>query len=205
MTEPVIGIDYDLFRRKIMGDCADRGGLSPEFKGVDELQNENIRDALTGVYNRRYFNEIMSSKGDSGMGLAFLDLDNFKGINDTHGHLVGDAYLKAFARKLNDSVRETRVGTNTNDMIFRYGGDEFVIIFNGKLNKSTLFIKCEKLRNDIEKLVIDNNGEKIGVTVSIGFGIRKPGEVVDDFVRKADMAVYGAKLSGGNQVFSLEK
>lgn len=156
----------------------------------------SLTDALTGLYNRRHFNaelerEFMRSKRYGGnLCIAIIDIDFFKKINDTYGHLCGDYVLKEVAYLILENFRKT-------DMVFRYGGEEFVVIMTETSLENSL-IPLERLRKTIE----DNNfmykGKKITVTVSIGVETNQT-DTTDEFLNNADKALYKAKQNGRNQ------
>ncbi|MGB9640402.1 MAG: diguanylate cyclase domain-containing protein, partial [Anaerolineales bacterium] len=133
---------------------------------LDELQYLADRDALTGVGNRR-FSEISLSaalmnfrQSNNGFGLLFIDVDHFKNINDTYGHLVGDQMLRVVADTMRYSVR-------TSDYIGRWGGEEFIIILY-QIAPTQLQFVAEKLRSLVEKNTLITEKGEVGVTVSIG-------------------------------------
>lgn len=159
-------------------------------------------DALTGLANRRHFEETLSKEMTrartrrSPLSVAMLDLDHFKGINDTYGHGVGDQALIAVAGRLTDAVRE-------NDLVARLGGDEFCILFRGlDLTQATAVL--ERARASIEATPISTDQGPVGFSVTIGVADLVPG-VEDDaaLLRRADQALYVAKDRGRNQVATI--
>lgn len=167
------------------------------------LQDLAVRDGLTGLYNRRYLQEVLTMelkrcRRQKGVfSLAFLDIDHFKKFNDSQGHPEGDMVLKGLAGLLSDRLRQT-------DVIARYGGEEFVIMFP-ETSKSNGIICAET----VCRLIADHNftgtkGQPLGqVTVSIGVAaFPADGDEVDDIIRLADVALYEAKAGGRNQVRS---
>lgn len=156
------------------------------------------RDSLTGVFNRDYFEACLSQhigNGDSDLGLIFIDVDNFKEINDTHGHVAGDTLLKQLVGLMQSSIRST-------DLLARFGGDEFVILVTG-VNASTLQRIAERVQARVASEGFDLDGVSCGITISVGGAIAYadslPGSV-DEFFESADTAMYEAKLSGKNRV-----
>ena len=127
--------------------------------------------------------------------LIFVDVDNFKKINDTYGHLIGDEVLKFLAKKLKSNAKNQ-------DIVARYGGEEFVLLLpNTSLENGVLF--AEKLRKLISEksLLIKNSNQKIGkVTASFGVSEYKQGEDISKFIDRADKAVYVSKSKGKNCV-----
>lgn len=156
----------------------------------------SLTDALTGLYNRRHFNaelerEFMRSKRYGGdLCIAIIDIDFFKKINDTYGHLCGDYVLKEVAYLILENFRKT-------DMVFRYGGEEFVVLMTETSLENSL-IPLERLRKTIENNNFTFKGEKIKVTISIGAETNHT-ESTEEFLNNADKALYQAKQSGRNQ------
>ena len=166
---------------------------------LQESQHEALYDALTGLCNRRYFDsEIESKMGIDKLSLMLIDIDHFKVINDTHGHLMGDLVLKAVAKKLQSSCREDA-------QVFRYGGEEFVVLIPGADIQKTRHI-AEVMRRSIEKIVIkDRRTGTIlrDVTVSIGVAQRSKDEQPNDLMERADKLLYKAKTLGRNRVMPI--
>jgi diguanylate cyclase (GGDEF)-like protein len=165
-----------------------------------ELEQSNQRDALTGVFNRRYLDEFLenafpvaSSRGEP-LSIAFADLDHFKSINDTYGHQAGDQILMTTARLLERNTRSS-------DLIARYGGEEFIIVFPNT-NGAVVAKICERIVAAIAAANHDDIGEGLGVTISIGFATHGDGntfESAEKFVYAADSALYKAKMNGRNR------
>ncbi len=156
-------------------------------------------DYLTGLPNLRTLNEVGSerfkttSDREIHHAVAVLDIDNFKLINDSHGHDVGDKVLKHVAFQLQDSMEQ-------GDFVARSGGEEFVIIF-GEANSELATTATEAIRKKIERDVFAIGDVKIKVTVSIGVAKQKnTSSTFDSILRKADMALYEAKSQGKNCV-----
>jgi len=171
---------------------------------VVELQKENSRlrslalvDNLTGLYNNRFFRmqleTEMARTRRTGLpcSLLMIDLDNFKVINDTRGHVEGDRFLAHVARTFSQCVR-------TVDIVCRYGGDEFVAIL-----PSTRMFVALRIANRLRKAVADIPGATgCNVSASIGiaeFTVSSPW-TADEFIQAADSAMYEAKDKGRNQV-----
>lgn len=159
------------------------------------LEELYITDALTKLYNRAHFDDIISSitkhqrKADIDFALVIADIDHFKSINDNHGHQVGDQTLKKVADTLKKSLRE-------NDIIARWGGEEFIIMLKNVTAEEAGMI-AEKLRYAVESLKIDDS---ISCTCSFGISMYKPSENIDETFKRADDALYEAKHSGRNKV-----
>ncbi|MBN2233288.1 MAG: diguanylate cyclase [Deltaproteobacteria bacterium] len=159
-------------------------------------------DELTGLFNRRaLFNRIVeehsrAERYQDTFSLLLFDIDDFKLINDTHGHLAGDAVLRKMANFLKGSLR-------TSDFLGRFGGEEFICVLPSTgLDKARMV--GEKLRMLLTKKVFeDSRGEvKIKVTVSIGVSQYHTGDTLDEVIKRADDALYMAKNNGKNVVFT---
>lgn len=149
-----------------------------------------VRDGLTGLFNRRYFNELISSevsrlkRSPMALSVLMLDIDNFKKYNDTQGHQAGDVLLKDAAKVFKNSVRPQ-------DIICRYGGEEFIIILL-QTDKMASKIVAERLRVQCELY--------LPITVSIGIAsIPEDAHEVGALIEKADGALYQAKKTGKNK------
>jgi len=160
-----------------------------------------ITDELTKVYTLRYFQQVLTDevgryqRYGQKVSILMLDLDDFKKVNDTYGHPVGDITLREFARLVKDSVREV-------DVVCRYGGEEFAVILPETDDKSALIV-AERIRERTEKRVFYIEGHEIKITVSIGVAsCPKNAVTVRDLVNAADRALYRAKESGKNRVES---
>ncbi len=150
-------------------------------------------DALTGLYNRNAFYERfeqsqeLARRHDTQMGVLFIDIDNFKSINDRLGHDSGDKLLLELARKLKLSVRTT-------DTVCRYGGDEFVVLLGEIAQPAQAFAVADKIRETAAALM-EINGHEIALQLSIGVSVYPDDGVnADELLRKADKAMYGKKL-----------
>jgi diguanylate cyclase (GGDEF)-like protein len=170
----------------------------------EELRVQAMRDGLTGLWNRTAFLDLFKheldrarrSKGRTG--LLLMDLDNFKSINDTYGHLMGDAVLKETARRLKQSVRSY-------DFVGRYGGEEFFIALPG-CDKEQLCLRAEMIRKAIcdEPVLIDQ--DEVTVTLSIGAVVAPEGNASpSEVLTMADIALYKAKDAGRNRTVYCEK
>jgi diguanylate cyclase (GGDEF)-like protein len=153
-------------------------------------------DELTGLSNRRHFMEFYSKmiaaakRNENSLSLVMCDLDGFKSINDNYGHVAGDLALKAVAEVFKEETREE-------DMVARFGGDEFIMLLNETpVNKGKEYI--ERIRKKISKIKIKDLPVKI--TISMGVTELKPDDTKDTLFRRADNALYSAKENGKNQV-----
>ncbi len=166
---------------------------------VVTLEKNSNLDGLTKVYNRRalssYLKEVCSKeKLPHDLHALILDIDDFKIVNDTHGHLAGDKVLIFIANILRKTLRD-------GDKVFRYGGEEFVIILN-RLND----MQCKNITNRILELIRNNKlvykGIGMSVTMSIGATKFIQGDTPDSLISRADKALYKAKENGKDQVYS---
>jgi diguanylate cyclase (GGDEF)-like protein/PAS domain S-box-containing protein len=166
----------------------------------EALRMQSVRDALTGLYNRRYLEEVLeretrrAGRAGQSMGILMLDLDHFKRFNDTYGHDAGDAVLRETAAFLLKNVR-------AEDFVCRYGGEEFVVILpTADLEGSTA--RGEKLRSKMRELSIMHQGKSLGmVTLSVGVAAF-PAHAMSpkELMAAADAALYEAKRGGRDQV-----
>jgi len=174
---------------------------------LELLHIQTVKDPLTELFNRKYLKEILSdilAKADitkEKVGFLMLDMDNFKSINDTYGHKIGDLALKIISDVIKNSIRKS-------DIAIRYGGEEFLIILLDVKNKKNLKKIAEKIRITMKKIKINiNNENTIHRTISIG-GSLYPNDSKDGWecITKADDMLYKAKNSGKNKtVIYLEK
>jgi len=164
-----------------------------EEKRLKEL---SIRDGLTSLYNHRYFHEYMQEKlcnSKDPVSLLFCDIDQFKVINDTYGHMVGDCIITEVASAIKNEVKDVKG-------VFRYGGEEFIVILENYSTEQAYEV-AEKIRlNTCGTNIFDKYGEKISTSISIGIA-SYPYHAVDtkNLLEKADKAMYCAKQSGRNQ------
>lgn len=162
-----------------------------------KLLHLSITDQLTGLYNRTYLNikannEIKEADLNKKVITALLlDIDHFKKINDTFGHMEGDGVLKNFAKIMICSLRKT-------DIIFRLGGDEFIVLMPDT-DISNAVMEAENLRLKVESIQIRPN---IKITISIGAIEHTPGESLDHWFIRLGKALYRVKYGGRNQVDS---
>lgn len=166
----------------------------------DQLIEMSMKDGLTGVYNHALLLELFEKEyfkcERTGQGISFvmLDIDYFKSINDTYGHVAGDIILKELAKALTKSIR-------VSDIVGRYGGEEFGLVFPGVDQYAVVQI-CERIRMTIENHKFVADGNEIHATVSIGI-CYKPGKQLigcSQMIKMADDALYKAKRNGRNRV-----
>lgn len=169
--------------------------IDEERSEKDELMAKAERDSLTGLLNsettRRRIAQQMDALGEGERGaLIMVDIDRFKEVNDTFGHLEGDHALVDVARILRESFR---VG----DVVGRLGGDEFMVYLNNVKDSAVVKEKCEAVRRAVERRASSDSERRI--TISTGSALSKPGESFDDLYRRADEALYAAKRDGRNR------
>ncbi len=174
----------------------------------DELKNQAYKDYLTGLYNRRYLDKVVQKlmvkcqQEQHNIHIITLDIDNFKRINDTYGHAIGDEVIKTLATILKSYTRKS-------DVIFRLGGEEFGVLLSCATDEET-FKVAEKLRNIISSTKVHVNKD-VYIHFTISLGVDKVDFDTDisiyQALDRADMALYDAKRSGKNctVVYQLDK
>jgi len=171
---------------------------------VEELSNLALTDALTGLYNFRHFKTVLQAEMDrskrSGVpiSLVMIDLDNFKTVNDSYGHEVGNQVLKHVAEILTDELRTT-------DVVCRYGGEEFVVIFPG--TDLNLAVKvADRIRQTIADTPVTCEAGELYVTVSMGASVYMKLSILslEEFVDSVDKYLYEAKKLGRNCVCHID-
>lgn len=167
-----------------------------ESKKVEQrLRDLSERDALTNIFNRRTFylkvDEMIEKmhRKKTPFSLIMFDIDNFKYINDTYGHLVGDAVLKQVTQLINDNQRHK-------DQIFRFGGEEFFLLLPNTQIEGALQV-ANRIHQLIRNLIIDQVGH---ITVSMGVSQYREYESIDDSIKRVDDLLYEAKRLGKNQI-----
>lgn len=168
-----------------------------------EIQELVITDKLTGLYNRHYLRTVLDDefhrceRGEYSFSLMMLDLDDFKSVNDTYGHIKGDEMLSSLGRMLREDVRK-------GDRSFRYGGEEFVVILPNTDMTITWMI-AERFRKRFEGEGFAFEGKDailktISRTLSIGIACYEEGITAEKLIKRADEAMYKAKMEGKNKV-----
>jgi protein-histidine pros-kinase len=171
-----------------------RSVLEPIETSSSEWRELAIKDPLTGVLNRRSFEEqtrklIESHAGRAPLAMVAVDIDHFKRINDRYGHAVGDAVLKEFARRLLQASKRR-------DCLFRLGGEEFALLLpHTDMHAASAF--AEVLRRSLDATPFDGAGR---LSASFGVATLMPGDTLDSLIRRADRALYEAKDAGRNRV-----
>lgn len=183
----------------------DRSAIAMEElkRDLERVRREAMTDGLTGLSNRKSFDEQMvhitdecNEQGKS-FTLLMIDIDHFKNFNDHYGHQVGDQVLRLVARTLTDGVKGK-------DFAARYGGEEFTIILP-ETNLDHGIAVAESLRRSLagKEVINRSNGELLGkITMSVGVAQFYAGEAIDQLIERADAALYTAKHNGRNQVAS---
>jgi diguanylate cyclase (GGDEF)-like protein len=179
--------------------------LETQEKEVEKLQRKTRRDPLTGVMNRLAMEEDLpnefarNKRYKRTFSIVMADIDHFKNVNDTYGHSAGDEILKAFAGIMDNTLREV-------DVIYRYGGEEFLVLLPETDAKGAL-LAAERIRQAVDSKVLkhrDDHNIKIHVTSSFGVSINKEEDSSHlDMIKRADKALYAAKNSGRNRVESI--
>jgi diguanylate cyclase (GGDEF)-like protein len=163
------------------------------------LRQQVERDSMTNLYNHQRFRELLqqelsrSERYGHPVSIIFSDIDHFKSVNDTHGHLAGDKVIKTIASCLRNGLRES-------DQVARYGGEEFAIILP-ETEKEGAWDLAERLRKKIDSLKISHENNYIHSTMSFGIASLEPGAKVslDESIKRADKALYQAKRQGRNR------
>lgn len=168
-------------------------------EAMGRLEEMSIRDGLTGIYNRRHLENQLASEFDRVrryggiLSIILFDLDHFKNINDTYGHLAGDEVLKSISSRLEAVLRNS-------DIAGRYGGEEFTVILPNT-DAEGAAILAERLRKEVEESEIIYDGQKIPVTISIGVTLLTDNiENHEMLLNQADTALYYCKENGRNQI-----
>jgi len=164
----------------------------------ETFEQAALTDALTGMQNRRYFDEALReylsefARIRKPVGLMILDLDHFKQVNDTYGHDVGDEALRAVANCLRDVTRY-------HDIAARLGGEEFAVVAPN-VNEDQLVKFAERVRSAVAALSMSAGNVHLRVTASLGLAVWRGEESAEDFYRRADKQLYQAKRMGRNRV-----
>jgi diguanylate cyclase (GGDEF)-like protein len=169
-----------------------------QIRAGEQLRFQATHDPLTGIWNRGAILETLrheldrASRSSTSTGLLMLDVDHFKAINDTHGHLTGDAVLKEVTQRVTKAVRSY-------DSVGRYGGEEFIVVLPG-CTRDQIDQGAERVRSAVDNGPILINDAKVSVTISIGAAVTTRGTVSDaEMLAAADTALYRAKEIGRNR------
>ena len=184
--------------------------VNTHIKIIDQMrtiERIGLIDPLTKVSNRRGFENRFNAewgravREQTPVSFMLMDIDKFKNYNDTYGHQQGDAALQAFAQTASDSVNRS------NDFVARWVGEEFVLLLSNTDTKGALGV-AENVRKNVEDLtILTEEGEVTKITVSIGLnsGIPDKNTSPDEFMKKADQALYTAKETGRNKVITVNE
>ncbi|MCL2635603.1 MAG: sensor domain-containing diguanylate cyclase, partial [Betaproteobacteria bacterium] len=203
----VLGISRDVSERKQAEQALRESNRQLQLR-LDEigrlqaaLQEQAVRDGLTGLHNRRYLDEILerevsrARREASPLSLVMLDIDHFKQINDTYGHQAGDEVLRVLAATLQADIR-------AEDTACRYGGEEFLVLLPN-MPLTAAIERAEGWRRSLERLTVEHGGLALTSTISLGVAVYpEHGTTPDDLTRSADLALYRAKAAGRNRVLA---
>ena len=199
-TEALKSRDRMILARQEVQEAEQRiHSLEAKLQHMSELVRE---DQLTGSLNRRGLDDVFeretarSDRRGTPLCIAILDLDDFKRLNDTHGHLAGDAALKHLVKIVKDTIRSM-------DVIARFGGEEFVILLP-ETSVEAAFQTMTRLQRELTKHFFMHENEKLLITFSAGVALRVPNEDQATLIGRADKAMYQAKQSGKNRVVIAE-
>ena len=160
------------------------------------LEEMAVTDKLTGIANRQAFAPLMEQllselrRTPQALSLLLIDVDHFKQVNDTHGHQAGDDMLRALVQRIAGSLRES-------DLIFRWGGEEFLVVLRDCEGENALHL-ADKLREAVAASPLAVNGASLHATISVGVAERTEDEDIDHLIGRADQALYLAKRDGRN-------
>lgn len=176
------------------------GAFIQADKTITELKEQSVKDGLTGLYNHKYFHEVLNTeisratRGKYNICCCMIDIDCYKQINDNYGHAFGDFILKEVSMRIKESSRQE-------DILIRYGGDEFAVLLIDT-DYTGAFSVAERLRSHIEAYNFEYLGISVKLTASIGIAslFEDRSFSKDRFVSSADRALYEAKLRGRNNI-----
>jgi diguanylate cyclase (GGDEF)-like protein len=166
----------------------------------DELHQHAFYDSLTGLANRRLLVERLeqalrrSALDGQTHALIFVDVDRFKSINDSLGHVTGDDLLVAIAARMKGAVR-------SHDLLARFGGDEFVVLLQDVAGVEVAVAAARRICAAVEHPMVLPDGYELVASVSVGIALTEPGKTADDVLRNADVAMYEAKIKGGGGIY----
>jgi diguanylate cyclase (GGDEF)-like protein len=199
--------ESELFQMKnlqLEREIVERRKLEEALRTSEELYRRQAQlDPLTGVTNRRFFYEIALSEIEKAhhyhlpLATILFDLDHFKNVNDTYGHLTGDMVLKICATRVTESVREM-------DVVCRYGGEEFIILLPGASPIQTRAI-AKRLFDSVSNSPCKVNDQLIDINISVGMANLQAGDTLDDLIEHADQAMYVAKNAGRNRIIEWDQ
>ncbi len=185
-------------RNKVVGEIITLHDITEKTKLLKITEKIALTDTLTNALNRRALiiqgeQEIeRSTRYQRALSIILIDVDNFKNINDTYGHLGGDRVLKEIVFSIQKIIRK-------NDFVFRYGGDEFVILLV-ETSIEQAYETAERIRNDLSQLTLNEEHlNAIKITISLGITELLANDTLDSFIQRADQALYQSKSAGKNQ------
>ena len=167
---------------------------------VEQMEKQAITDELTGLYNRRAFASLAEKEVGRArryqrpLALILFDIDHFKNVNDTHGHLMGDQVLRILTEKVTKTTRST-------DIVCRYGGEEFIVLMP-EAGREEAMAMAERLREMVSGITVVAPGGTLSLTISLGMAEFEAGsdETLENLIHRADKAMYEAKAAGRNTV-----
>lgn len=165
---------------------------------AEQYKELAFTDKLTGLYNRRYIEDFIKARMEDYRKRAipfcvmFLDIDHFKLFNDNYGHEIGDEVICMVGRACSLMIRSS-------DLFGRFGGEEFVAVLPGT-NEQNMSVIADAMRSIVENTGISSNGEKLGVTISIGATMVRADDTPESIMKRADDLLYKSKQAGRNQV-----
>ena len=168
----------------------------------DELHHHAFYDSLTGLANRRLLVERLdqalrqSARDRKKHALIFVDVDRFKSINDSLGHITGDEFLVAIGARMKGVIR-------SRDLLARFGGDEFVALLENVAGVEEAVAAARRICAAVAQPMVLPDGYEMVTSVSMGIAITEPGKTADDMLRDADVAMYEAKAKGGGGVYKV--
>jgi len=192
---PVVGLFVGMGNYTFTNKFLVKNPAAELIDSYEKVRETILFDELTGIYNRRAGLERLreefarSLRSEKEMSIAMVDIDNFKGVNDTYGHQAGDHVLKSVAAALKCELRST-------DIVFRYGGEEFMVIMP-ETDEFSAVIPLDRLREKLSGMKVKFGSAEIITSVSIGVStVFNSEQDVEKAVNRADSALYRAKKTG---------
>ena len=181
---------------------AARKVLEKQRKSIENIKEMSLKDHLTGLYLRRYMNDVLENliysynRYKKVFSIIMMDLDNFKSVNDTYGHLAGDEVLRVIGSLLKTSTRKS-------DIPIRYGGDEFIVILpETKLNDAVVVAK--KIKDKINSIRFKKNEIEFKCSLSLGVTQVRDGDTMENVLDRVDQALYKTKENAKGEITVLE-